>query len=110
MAKFFCLLMIISFQVTIVSAQYSLKGFIVDNQTNEPLAAVNITCPGLQLHTVTDRKGAFTFSSDKKIDSLHLSISGYEPRNIPVRSATMQIGLTAAFTNLNEVVVSANRE
>jgi len=91
-------------------AQISVKGLVVDALTNEPLTGANISVPGKPATFQSDAHGSFLVTSPGQIDSIYISLVGYRPQKLPVINSFMNIGLTASFTNLNEVIVSANRE
>jgi hypothetical protein len=59
----------------------TLKGKVVDSQTNEPLAYVNIGILGKNIGTVSDVSGLFslTLPNIAKEDTLRVSMLGYEP-------------------------------
>ena len=110
MLKPLCLTALLLLACACAFTQATLKGVVMDALTNEPLTGVNIESPGNRLVTLTNNNGQFTISSTKNIDSIYVSLSGYNTQKLRVTRAFMHIGLTASFTNLNEVIVSANRE
>ncbi|HRP61598.1 MAG TPA: carboxypeptidase-like regulatory domain-containing protein, partial [Vicingus sp.] len=66
-----------------VFSQYTLKGKVVDENTKEPLAFVNILAN--QKSGVTSNiDGLFSIQSATPITSLKLSYVGYEPKQIDV--------------------------
>ena len=91
-------------------AQVAINGMVVDALTNEPLSGVTVSVTGNPAIGLTNNSGKFSLSMHQKTDSLFVSIAGYKSQKVAVNKAFLHIGLTASFTNLNEVIVSANRE
>jgi len=89
------------------SQNYTVSGRIIDSQTREPLAFVNILV-NKDIHvTQSDIDGLFNISYPGKIDSLRLSYVGYEnytfmPGN---KTKNIVIDLKRKQVQLNEVVV-----
>jgi iron complex outermembrane receptor protein len=91
-------------------AQVPVKGVVVDALTNEPLGNVDISVAGTSTTVLTSNTGKFTLTVPTRTDSLLVSLTGYKSRKIEADKAFVNIGLLASFTDLNEVIVSANRE
>ncbi len=66
----------------IVSAQYTLRGQITDENSGEALAFVNIVYNRLQQGTTTDLDGFFSINSREPIQFLVLSYIGYQKDTI----------------------------
>lgn len=110
MLKRLCLALLLLLAVSSAFTQNSVAGVVMDALTNEPLSGVNIEAAGNHSVVLTDNNGKFTIFSVKKIDSIYISLAGYRTQRLPAMKTFFHIGLTASFTNLNEVIVSANRE
>jgi iron complex outermembrane receptor protein len=90
-------------------AQLTVKGTVVDGLTNEPISGANVSLNHTSSAVLTDNAGRFSVAANST-DSLTVSIAGYKARKLVADKASMTIALTASFSNLNEVIVSANRE
>lgn len=64
--------------------QHQIKGKVVDSQTKEALAFVNIVINNQNVGTTTGIDGNFSISTDEPINSLQLSYVGYQPLNLDV--------------------------
>ncbi len=91
-------------------AQTPVKGKVLDASTNQPVQGVTVSARGNQINTVTDKNGSFTLSTHSIGDSVHFTSIGYEPKNILATSKEMFVLLTPSFANLNEIIISGNRE
>jgi len=67
-------------------AQHQIKGKVIDSNTKEPLAFVNIVVNDERVGTTTDIDGNFNFNSPNTIQTLTLSYVGYKPQKINVTS------------------------
>ncbi len=93
-----------------IYAQHTLQGNVIDSQTNEPLAYVNIYIPQLEKSTATDETGKFIL---KNIPSgnykIVISMIGYETVSqslqFPNRDI-LTITLTASAIEMEEIIVS----
>lgn len=92
------------------SGQHSLTGRVFDGQTKEPLAGAHITVPATPVGTTSDVEGRFTLSSPDTIDFIEVSFIGYEKKAIVVGPGALSVGLMPSVSNLQQVVVTANRE
>ena len=110
--RFLCLyhsliiFIIVLFPQLIFSQNY-FSGKVVDSQTKEPLAFVNILANNLRQVHQTDIDGAFKITSVPKIDSLTLSYVGYETFVYKIKANTKNIliELKRKQIQLSEVVV-----
>ena len=104
----FCLYSFIS------CAQYQLKGRVVDENTNEPLAFVSVFINTTTSGTQTNTKGEFTLTVTAGKNDLVVSFVGYQPiiyqvdtgKPLPVHL----FKLAPSNQLLNEVVVTAKRD
>jgi outer membrane receptor protein involved in Fe transport len=102
------LLSLISFSAF---TQAEIRGRVLDEQTGEPLAFASIYAPDKQTGTTSDHKGNFRLLSPLKIDSLYISLIGYKSKKIEVgEEKFLLILLQAEILNMQEVVITANRE
>ncbi len=89
------------------SQNYSVSGKIIDSQTKENLAFVNISVNGKNTGVATDIDGKFTIKSNENIQYLKISYVGYKPLsyNITDKTAGVLIKLDRAEIELSEVVI-----
>jgi iron complex outermembrane recepter protein len=91
--------------------QNIVKGIVFDGQTKEPLTGVNVHIPSTTTGTTTDQSGSFSLSSDKIINELKVSYVGYRSVSlIPEEGKNLSVALYQSAENLQQVVVTANRE
>lgn len=94
--------------INIAFAQYKIVGKVVDAATNQPLQGATVSDLQNKTNTVSDRNGDFFIPENT--DSIRVSSVGYYSYNTTVTKQKMVISLSPSFANLNEVIVSANRE
>lgn len=92
-----------------VSAQQTVSGIIVDQQTNEPIPGVNILIKNSGQGTITDVLGRFQLQAPNN-EPLVVSYLGYKTIEIPASVNVGTIKLKQSSIELNQVVVSASRE
>jgi len=98
--KFFKYLILILFQELLFSSSYNIFGYILDQETKNQLADVNIYNKNLSIGTSTSNDGYFNlFLNNYKEDKVDLFIEliGYEKKIIPI-NLTVSI-CTGACTN-----------
>jgi hypothetical protein len=61
---------------------HQIKGRVIDNETNEPLAFVSISVNGGTEGCISDIDGKFSLSSPTAIKKLNFSYIGYEPLEV----------------------------
>jgi iron complex outermembrane recepter protein len=112
---FFLLLLLASSTIAIgqpsVSNSITLSGNILDGETNDGLAGVNIVIKGTVLGTVTDLQGDFQLKTKSLPVTIVASFVGYKSQEIEVTDAGSPIKLTLVPGALlgEEVVVTASR-
>ena len=105
------LLAIVSLMANTVFAQGSVKGTIIDSNTNEPLPGANIVVVGTDKGTSTDFDGNFNLEVPAGNQKIKIVYLGYNPKEIPVTISDGQtkdlgkITLQADSQSLNEVVI-----
>ena len=90
----------------------TIKGSIVDIESNEPLPGVNITVKGTLFGTVSDSKGNFQITPRQLPVTLAFSLTGFRTQEVEVSETSIEelpIQLTAGSLLGNEVVISASR-
>lgn len=91
-------------------SQRIFKGKIFDGETNEPLVGASIIVPGTSLGVVTTIDGRFELSIPSKTDSLEISYIGYEAKTVSASPHDLLVALNPSVSNLQQIVVTANRE
>ena len=98
----------LSFQVW---AQPEIKGKVLDAQTKEPLPFVSIYTPDNQNGTSSDYSGHFVLKTSENTDTLVFSLLGYVTKKVSIQDdKNLTIQLEAEILNMQEVVITANRE
>lgn len=96
----------------ILMAQSSIRGMVVDENSNDPLAGATVTVHELDIGMVTDVDGNFSFEEIRSANyHLHVSYIGYKAISMPVRpigGEILRIGLEPSSLELNEIVVESN--
>jgi iron complex outermembrane recepter protein len=93
-----------------VLGQTNVSGKVYDNETKEPLPGATITILSSSLGVVTNTNGQFSISGISDTDTIEVTYMGYYKKRIAVNSADLSIGLTQSVSNLEQIVVTANRE
>jgi iron complex outermembrane recepter protein len=91
-------------------SQQTMSGSVYDNETKEPLIGATILMLATSNGVITNANGQFTLSGTPKIDTLEISFIGYDKRRIPFSPGELSIALTPSVSNLQQIVVTANRE
>lgn len=100
---FFVLLTIIPFLTIAQTSQ--VKG-VVKDEKGETLLGVSVVVKGTTTGIVTDKDGVFSIAVSTQKSTLIFSYVGYIRKELPVvAGATINISLTSAAQDLNEVVV-----
>lgn len=94
---------------TSLLAQQTITGQVVDNETKEPLIGATVFVRPQGSGTVTNLNGQFTISI-KVTDTLEISFVGYENQQLVGPSSPITISLSPSVSNLQQVIVTANRE
>lgn len=106
------ILTVIACAVTIplgVFGQQTISGHVYDQQTKEPLIGTTIVVLSSGDGVVTNANGHFTIAAAKG-DSLEISYIGYEKKTVCCTQTELSIALSPSVSNLEQVVVTANRE
>lgn len=95
-----------SFQLAAQS--YQVSGKVIDAETRDPLAFVNIIISGTKSGVSTDIDGKFTLRSDQPINALYLTYVGYYPLQYSIpdgKTGGIVIQLQQKTFDLNEVEI-----
>jgi hypothetical protein len=93
---------------SLAQGSYTVSGKVIEAETKEPLAFVNIIITGSRWGTSTDIDGKFTVSSTKPINSLNLTYVGYIPMTYTIQDKDrdkLVITLQRRAIDLEEVVI-----
>jgi TonB-linked SusC/RagA family outer membrane protein len=87
-----------------------IRGYVMDNITNEPLEGATVILNGTSTGTTTDKTGRFILTHSKvKKQVLLISYTGYVRKEVPVNAgdSVIQAGLQQAVNTLDETVAIA---
>lgn len=109
MKKLITILSLLFFVHLVTFGQNQITGKVLDAETREPLAFVNIVTNKSNVGTATDIDGKFRITSAKPVEFLSLSYVGYHPKTFYLKDKTrnLEIFLQKASVELSEVVVVA---
>jgi outer membrane receptor protein involved in Fe transport len=105
------LLLLLGAALPQAAAQYAVQGKIFDATTKEPVVGATIQILTANAGTVTDQNGQFLLKSVPKNAQLKISTIGYTSQELTVTDAQpLTISLEPAVENLQQIVVTGNRE
>ena len=106
---FLIVLLLLNCSVQLIAQQaFTVSGKVIDAETKEPLAFVNIIQSGTKTGISTDIDGKFTLRSEKPIYSIYLTYVGYYPQQYSIPNGELDkivIKLHRKTYDLNEVVI-----
>jgi len=107
-------LLVIFFLIYTINANsqsYKISGKVIDNNTHEPLAFVNVIYGDKNLGTSTNIDGYFTFQTSKDEVKLIFSYLGYSTKTLTIntikQTELLKVVLVTTSLNLNEVTIVA---
>ena len=103
-----CLTALLWMAISMAFAQNKITGKVIDAATNQPLQGATVTDLQNKINRISDQNG--NFSLPEETDSIRVSSIGYYTLKSAVNEQKMVISLSPSFANLNEVIVSGNRE
>lgn len=89
--------------------QQTLTGNVYDSETMEPLIGANLLLRSNHQGAATNANGEFTIEAAQN-DTVEVSFIGYDKKAIPITSNNVSVPLIPAVNNLQQIVVTANRE
>jgi hypothetical protein len=96
---------------TLLSAQFTIRGQVIDQDTKEGIPFANVYFPGTTTGTSTDIDGKYEFTTENIRDSLVASAIGYDPLRRPISTENTEqevnFYLRSSDLTLDEVVVIA---
>lgn len=84
--------------------QRTITGRVTDN-TGAPVAGATVTVKGTNIATSTGSDGTYKLNVPENAGTLVISAVGYGNTEAAISGSTVDVGLTATQSNLNEVVV-----
>lgn len=87
-----------------------ISGHVIDNETKEPLIGATVLRRSNGDGTITDLSGYFQITGVNGSDTLEVTYIGYQKALIPHPATNVTIPLSPSANNLQQVVVTANRE
>ena len=94
--------------VTVLAQTKTVKGFVYEEETGQPLPAATVSIAGSLRGVIADLDGAFEITGVKPTDKLKVEFSGKEPQIIEVGEGTsFVIRLKDQANELDEVTVVA---
>lgn len=102
------LFLCLAFIVSSLSAQANLSGIIINEETREPLAFVNIIINNnTKTGVITDIDGMFTIKQNEKINTITYSYLGFETKTLQISGHNyLRISLSPKEDQLEEVILS----
>lgn len=101
------LLLSVLFCIPLLAQTVSVSGRVTDSEDNSPLPGVSIVIKGKSQGTTTNADGTYQLSVNKG-DVLQASFIGFATASVTVdNQSTINFGLKADASNLQEVVVTA---
>lgn len=99
------------FASTVMFAQTTISGSVVDSETQESIPGANIIVVGSNTGTIADFDGNFNLNTSADLPlTIEVSYIGFESQILEVTSADQTIVVALSYgQNLNEVVISASR-
>jgi TonB-linked SusC/RagA family outer membrane protein len=86
--------------------QKTIKGKVIDSDTQEALPGVNVLVKGTTLGKITDVNGEFSLDIPNDDAIVTFSFIGYVAQEVPVKGMTViNVSMKSALTGLEEVVV-----
>jgi iron complex outermembrane recepter protein len=95
---------------SLFAQKQTITGRVTDTKTSEPMAGVSVKIKAAKAGgTITDRDGAFSLAAAAG-DVLEISFVGFKTETVTISSAaSINVSLTVASTELNEVVFVGSR-
>ncbi len=106
MKKLFLLFVaVLAMGICAVAQNRTIRGTVIDANTNEPLVGASVVPAGTTMGTTTDVDGNFSLVIGPNVHEITVSYVGYDSRTLPVKDR-MTISLTSSSEMLNTVVVT----
>jgi TonB-dependent SusC/RagA subfamily outer membrane receptor len=101
------LLGIFLFSVSLIFAQRTITGKVIDN-TGTPLAGVSVSAKGARIGTTTNSSGDFSLNVTTKVKALIFTSIGFEANEVPLSESdnTLSVRMQVAVTESENVIVT----
>ena len=86
-------------------AQKKITGNVIDKQTNQPMAGVNIVFSNSKIGTISGFDGKFQLELPDNVASIEFSYIGYQNKKVAIDGSTNYNVYMSSGQDLNEVVV-----
>jgi TonB-linked SusC/RagA family outer membrane protein len=105
--KKFQLLGIFLFSVSMIFAQRTITGKVID-KTGTPLAGVSVSAKGARIGTTTNSSGDFSLNVTTKVKALIFTSIGFEANEVPLseNDNTLSVQMQVAVTESENVIVT----
>lgn len=90
--------------------QQRVSGVVYDSETKEPLIGAAVMVYSDKSGTMTNFNGQFTVETTRESDSVKISYVGYEQQLVAISSGNLLVSLKPSANNLEQIVITANRE
>lgn len=109
MLKIYTLVLLCLWTSSILYAQHTISGKIIDAQTREALPGVHVMNQETQQGTITDQQGNFELIVLEKT-AIIFSLIGYQKQTVVPNDHKLTVLLAQSLVELNQIIVSASRE
>lgn len=111
MKTIYKLLIVSLLTMNISFAQNLIKGRVFDSITQEPVVGASVKFDGTNLGTTTNLSGQFSINSSGKITKITISSIGFQTQSFDYQDGkSLSVSLEPSVENLQQVIVTANRE
>ncbi|MBT6808382.1 MAG: TonB-dependent receptor [Flavobacteriales bacterium] len=114
--KIFLTIFSLLFALSIFAQKSTIRGFVTDKNTSEPIMFCNVSIEGTSHGSQTDLNGMYTLSKVPVGDhTIVVTFVGYEKltKNVSLKQGqilTLKLELKPSTVNLNEIEISAERQ
>ena len=93
---------------TLIAQKTEVKGTLTDEGNGQPLSFANVFFQHTSVGTLSDAQGNYQLSTNLAVDTLVVSIMGYQTQYVPINSGTSQVidlALSSEAYSLSEVII-----
>src|ERR1700733_8521361 len=103
--KVSCFILLCFFVIPAMAQNKTVTGKVTDSKDGSPLIGASVAAKGSTAGAITDINGNFKASVPESATILVVTYIGYNRKEVPISSSTMNITLDAVNNSLNEVLV-----